>query len=37
MTYLSWLFSAQTWAGSADNPGIGQRLVEHLGLSLIHI
>ncbi|RZT88129.1 osmoprotectant transport system permease protein [Pseudonocardia sediminis] len=35
MTYLSWLFSAENWAGGADNPGIAQRLVEHLGYTAL--
>lgn len=35
MTYLDWLFSSETWAGSAENPGIAQRLVEHLGYTAL--
>ncbi|MBW0102389.1 ABC transporter permease [Pseudonocardia sp. KRD291] len=35
MTYLGWLFSSENWAGSAENPGIAQRLVEHLGYTAL--
>lgn len=37
MTYLNWLLSSENWAGSAGNPGIAQRLVEHMGYTALTV